>query len=101
MSTNIEPWGAGFGDPPTTVDPAEVELCANPECQTCMVTGAGARVMAEALGMDYDAEPIQSQAQLMHLASHVYSSMSEAILNLPGIKSLSSAAVTPAGVVTE
>lgn len=94
--SGIESWGAGAATPGPGV--SEVELCSDPTCEVCTVKGAGARVIAVSLGLDYDAEPPESKAQLMHLASHVYSSMSDAILNLPGIKHLGSASLGPEGL---
>jgi hypothetical protein len=57
--------------------------------------------MCASFAMDYDTESPETQAHLRHVVSHVYSAMSEAILNLPGIKSLSAGALHADGTVTE
>jgi hypothetical protein len=98
MSAPIEAWGSAPTTPEAPAVHTEGEDCGG-TCAACVVKDAGARVLADASGIDYDTEPEVSKAHLRHIASHIYSAMSEAILDLPGIKSLSTAVLNTDGSV--
>lgn len=100
--TEVPTWGAPTVPAETTPTPGphgpEVEDCGG-TCAACQVKTAGARAIAHAIGVNYDTATPDEQAHLRHLAGHVYADMSEAILTIPGIKSLATGQLAAAGSV--